>query len=266
MGRMNPAVMRGLDVLEHLADTAQSPSLRELAEALSLPRTTTFEILNTLVTRGYVAKCGAEPTRYTLGTRVFELGSAFTNRLDYAALGRVAATKLSETSNETSRVAILDGTEVVYIAKADSPRTVRMVSALGSRVAAHCTSVGKALLAELADAELERRFPNGQSLAELTPNTITSPSALREELDLIRSKGYAIEECEANIDVSCAAATVRDHFGDVVAAISVSVPENRWTDHPHEHWTSMVLEAAQSYSESLGYRPTPSRMRSEAPS
>lgn len=255
MGRLNPAVMRALDILDHLIEAVDAPTLRDLTDALGLPRTSVFEIVNTLVARGYLAKSEQEPARYALGPRSFQVGSAFTNRLDYVALGRVASTSLSEKCNETSHVAILDGADVVYIARAESTRTVRMVSSLGARVPAHCTSVGKALLAELSDAEFDRRFPADTPLRKLTEKTITSPEALRKELARVRERGYALEECESNTDVCCAAATVRDHFGQVVAAISVSVPQNRWVDQPHEYWTSLVLEAATRYSEGLGYLP-----------
>lgn len=255
VGRLNPAVMRALDILDYLTEAEGSPTLRDLTADLGLPRTTAFEILNTMVARGYLAKSEREPARFSLGPRAFQVGSAYTNRLDHVALGGVAATKLSEKCNETSHVAILDDIDVVYIARAESTHTVRMVSALGARVPAHATAVGKALLAELTDSELERRFPAGQRLTKLTAGTITSPTALRKELAKVRERGYALEECESNSDVSCAAASVRDHFGAVVAAISASVPQNRWEAHPLEYWTGLVTEAAQNYSASLGYVP-----------
>jgi IclR family transcriptional regulator, KDG regulon repressor len=253
--RSNPAVVRALDILDHLTITEHRPSLRELAQTLGLPKTSAFEIVNTLVARGYLTKDEQEPTRYSLGPRSFQLGSAFANRLDYVAIGRGAATKLSEKTNETSHVAMLDGTDVVYIARAESAHTVRMVSALGARVPAHCTSVGKALLAELSDLEFDRRYPAGQKLPRLTDNTITSPTKLRKDLAQVRTRGYSIEECESNVDVCCTGAAVRDRTGEVVAAISVSVPEYRWAAHPHEHWISLVLDAAGEYSASLGYLP-----------
>jgi IclR family KDG regulon transcriptional repressor len=254
MPRLNTAVTRALDVLELLMRKDRT-TLRELTDELGLPRTTAFELLNTLVARGYITKTDEEPARYSLGVRTFQLGSAFADRLDFVALGRAAADALSEQANETSHVAVLDGADVVYIARAESRQKVRMVSAVGARLPAHCTAVGKALLAQLSVAELRARFPPGTSLARLTDKTITTVPDLERELEAIRARGYSVEECESNVDVCCAAAPVRDHAGRTVVAISVSVPERRWTDKPREHWTSLVVESAAALSRRLGYQP-----------
>lgn len=254
MARLNPAVMRALDILELVMRSEEPLTLRELMEALDLPRTTTFELVTTLVARGYLAKSDREPARFSLGVRAFQLGSAFANHLDYVDLGRAASRALSERSAETSHVAVLDGTDVVYIARTESRQKVRMVSHVGSRLPAYATAVGKALLAQLTADELRSRFPPG-ALTRLTEKTIATPAQLLREMELVRERGYAIEECESNIAVCCAAAVVRDHLGRAVAAISVSVPENRWSAHPNDYWTSLVTSAASEYSSSLGYEP-----------
>ena len=252
MTRLNPALMRALDVLEFLARQDQ-PTLREVTERLELPRTTAFELVNTLVARGYVVKSDGEPARLSLGVRAFQLGSAFADQLDFVALGSEAADALSERTNETSHVAVLDGTDVVYIARAESRQRVRMVSAVGARLPAHCTAVGKALLAQLGTDELRTRYPPDAPLRRLTDKTITTLPALEKELELIRERGYSIEECESNVDVCCAAAAVHDRTGGAVAAISVSVPERRWAEHPPEHWTAVAVESAAAYSRRLGH-------------
>lgn len=253
MARLNPAVMRALDVLELLMRSADPLTLRVLTETLGLPRTTAFELLTTLGARGYVVKSDGEPARFSLGVRAFQLGSAFADRLDYVDLGRAASRALTEQCDETSHVAVLDGVDVVYIARTESRQKVRMVSHLGSRLPAHATAVGKALLAQLSTAELRDRFPADVPLPRLTLKTITTLPDLEREMELIRARGYAIEECESNDAVCCAAAAVRDHVGRVVAAISVSVPENRWSALSHDHWISLVTGSAAEYSKNLGF-------------
>lgn len=259
MGRLNPALVRSLDILEYLAGSADPPTLKKMVTDLDLPKTSAFELVGTLVTRGYVIESEARPARYTLGPRTFQLGSAFSNHLDYVALGKAAANQLSKDTNETTHVAILDGTEVVYIARAESHHSVRMVSSLGARVLAHCTSVGKALLAELSEDEFDLRYPADRPLPRLTQNTIASAANLKNELMKVRRQGWAMEECESNSDVCCAAAVVRDHTGAPLASISVSVPESRWILKPHGYWTSLVVDAARAYSISLGYQTEPQR-------
>ncbi|MGD9606582.1 MAG: IclR family transcriptional regulator [Leucobacter sp.] len=251
--RMNPAVSRALDILETLVERPDPPTLRALTEELGLPRSTVFELTNTLAARGYLVKSAKEPVTFTIGPRAFQLGSAFAERLDYVAIGSKTAQELSNRSLETSHVAILDGTHVVYIARAESQHPVRMVSSLGSRLPAHATAVGKALIAQLSEEEFSARFPADAELAPLTPNTIVDPARLAQECARIRERGYSLEQCESNVDVCCAAAAVRDSAGKVVAAISVSVPENRWVTRPAEQWAELVLESAGAYSRMLGY-------------
>lgn len=251
--RMNPAVSRALDILEALVERPEPPTLRALTEQLGLPRSTVFELTNTLTARGYLSKSAKEPATFTIGPRAFQLGSAFAERLDTVAIGSKTAQELSSRTLEASHVAILDGGHVVYIARAESQHPVRMVSSLGARLPAHATAVGKALIAQLSDEEFSAQFPANEELRRLTPRTIVDPERLAHECSLIRERGYSLEQCESNVDVCCAAAPVRDSTGAAVAAISVSVPENRWVTRPSEEWAELVLKSAEAYSRALGY-------------
>ena len=103
------------------------------------------------------------------------------------------------------------------------------------------------------EATAGHHVPADAELAPLTPNTIVDPARLAQECARIRERGYSLEQCESNVDVCCAAAAVRDSAGKVVAAISVSVPENRWVTRPAEQWAELVLESAGAYSRMLGY-------------
>jgi DNA-binding IclR family transcriptional regulator len=151
-------------------------------------------------------------------------------------------------------VAILEGTDVIYIAKVDSTHAVRMVSAAGRRLPAHCTSVGKMLLASLPEAELTARFPDGTELAAMTSNSITDPAVLREVLTGIRERGVAVENRESNPDVSCVAAPVRDRTGQVVAALSISVPMIRWSEERRAELERLAVNGAAELSDRLGHR------------
>jgi IclR family KDG regulon transcriptional repressor len=152
MGRAVPAVGRALDILELLLDEDRL-SAPEIAQRLRLPRTTVHELLGTLVERSYLAPAGGQPVRYRLGMRLFQLGGAFAGRLDLAREARQVA-EVAASCDETVHVAVLDGTEVVHVAKVDSTHPVRMVSAVGRRLPAHCTGVGKVLLSGLDPAAL----------------------------------------------------------------------------------------------------------------
>jgi IclR family transcriptional regulator, KDG regulon repressor len=254
VGRAVPAVSRALDILELFLDR---PSLTapQITERLELPRTTVHELVTTLVDRGYLEAIAGAPTRFRLGMRLFQLGSQFADRLDLVREAQDAAADIAAACDETVHVAVLDGTNVVYVAKVDSTHPVRMVSAVGRRLPAHCTAVGKMLLSGLTDEALEARYPRGQNLPAMTPNSISSPAKLRTHLQAIRADGLAHDECESNEAVRCVAAPVHDHSGRMVAAMSISVPTIRWTDGRQAEWSRLVRTGAQRLSERLGHRP-----------
>jgi IclR family transcriptional regulator, KDG regulon repressor len=252
MARTVPAVNRAMDILELFLDADTELSPRDFATRLGLPRTTVFELVNTLVSRGYLERVSEEPARYRLGVRVFQLGSVYSDRLDLAREGRRVAEDVAARCDETVHVAVLDGGQVIYIAKVDSTRSVRMVSAVGRRLPAHCSAVGKMLLACLSPEALRARLPENEPLPALTPRTLTSLRRLERELEKIRIDGVAFEHGESNIDVACVSAPVHDHRGVVVAAISISVPTSRWDQKSDTAWAELVAEGATQLSRRLG--------------
>ncbi|MFP8941070.1 IclR family transcriptional regulator [Streptomyces fenghuangensis] len=256
MGRLVPAVTRALDILELFLDGDGTLSAPEITRKLGLPRTTVHELVTTLAARSYLVPVPGQPGRYRLGVRTYQLGSRYAEQLDLAAEGQQVARSVAETCDETVHVAILEGADVIYIAKVDSTHAVRMVSAAGRRLPAHCTSVGKMLLASLPPDELDARLPGpgDEPLRAMTRNSITSPEELREALAEIRERGVAVERRESNPDVSCVAAPVRDGTGKVVAALSISVPMIRWSEERRAELENLAVEGAAELSARLGHR------------
>ncbi|MFF8609814.1 IclR family transcriptional regulator [Streptomyces sp. NPDC015346] len=252
MGRLVPAVTRAFDILELFLVGPETLSAPEVIRRLDLPRTSTQELLTTLAARSYLAPVPGQPGRYRLGVRSYQLGSRYAEQLDLAAEGRRTAREVADTCGETVHVAVLEDTDVIYIAKADSTHAVRMVSAAGRRLPAHCTAVGKMLLASLPEAELDARVGD-RELAAMTPHSITAPAALRAALAEARARGVAVEHRESNPEVSCVAAPVRDRTGRVVAALSISVPVNRWSEEREHELTALAAEGAVGLSLRLGH-------------
>ncbi len=253
MGRVVPAVSRALDILELFLHRA-TLSAPEITDRLRLPRTTVHELLGTLVERAYLVSVGGAPTRYRLGMRLFQLGASFADHLDLAREAQEVAHEVAAACDETVHIAVLDGADVVYIAKVDSTHPVRMVSAVGRRLPAHCTGVGKMLLSSLSPEALDVRFPRGAQLPTMTPHSIGSPSRLRAALAKIAEDGLAYDDCESNDAVCCVAAGVYDHTGAMVAAMSISVPLMRWTEQRRVEWGELVRGGAAALSARLGYR------------
>lgn len=253
MARAVPALERAFDILELFLDEPEL-STPEITAKLGLPRTTVHELVGTLVTRGYLAPASRDGNRFRLGVRGFQLGSAYAERLDLAHEGQLVAEEIAERCHETVHLGVLEGTEILYIAKVDSRHPVRMVSAIGRRLPAHCTAVGKALLAALPRTRFKELYAGG-SLTRMTDNSLATRTALRTELDRISAgDGLAREYCESNDAVACVAAPVYDRSGEVTAAMSIAVPIVRWNDEVEKRLGELVLEGAATLSERLGHR------------
>jgi len=152
---------------------------------------------------------------------------------------------------ETVHLGILDEGEVVYIDKIESTRRVRMYSQVGRRAPAHCTGLGKVLLAQLPDASLAEVIER-RGLRRFTSKTITSPKELRDHFALIRQQGYALDTGEHEELIQCAAAAIHDHTGKVVAAVSITSVAAAMDQHRVAEHVSLVQQAARKISEGLG--------------
>ena len=252
MGRRTPAVERCLDIFELLLREQRSLPASEVVANLALPRTTVHELLTTLEARGYLERDPSIPGAFRIGLELFRLGNQYSNQLDMVDVGKSVARRIAAACDETVHIAILDKAHVIYIAKVDSTRPVRMVSAEGKRLPAHCTAVGKAMLAYLDDTALAEIFGSSSKLTPMTERSITQMSDLLKELRSIRRIGVAVEECESNDDVCCIAAPVRDHTEKVVASMSVSIPLHRWSIAKREEISALVKGGAAEMSTRLG--------------
>jgi IclR family KDG regulon transcriptional repressor len=249
-----PALARALDVLELFLSGSKPLSIAEIVEALGVPRSTAHDIVNTLADRHFLQAVDGVPRRFRPGMRLLQLGNAYIDDVDLAKLGREVAALASAECDETVHVAILEGTSVVYIAKADSTRAVRLVSRVGGRLPANCTACGKALLAGLDDGQLDALYGT-LPLPAMTQSSISSLPRLKRELSDVRASSIAFENCESNQDAACVACAVRDGSGEVVAALSISVPVTRWSDQHRAFCEGVAVIFAQELSTRLGYRP-----------
>jgi IclR family KDG regulon transcriptional repressor len=255
MPRVVPAVIRALDILELFLDRPHL-SAREVAERLNLPRTTVHELLVTLVARSYLISVPGQPVRYRLGMPLFQLGAAFAGQLDLVREAQSVARDVAAACDEAVHVAVLDGADVIYLVKVDSTHPVRMVSAVGRRLPAQCTAVGKILLSSLDPAGLDAVLMKSP-LVGMTRDSITDPDLLRAHLDKVRAEGLAVDIGESDSAMRCVAAAVRDHSGVTIAAMSLSAPIIRWTPQTQVEWATLVREGAARLSTRMGYLAQP---------
>jgi DNA-binding IclR family transcriptional regulator len=224
-----------------------------LAVRLGLAKSTVHRLASTLVEYDILEQ-NRENGKYRLGLALFELGALVRRKMDAVSESRGQMHSLVESTGETVQLAVLDHLSVLYIRIRESRQAVRMSSSPGSRAPAHCTSVGKVLLAHQPQ-EVVRQVIDG-GLKRYTENTITSPDALAEELAAIRARGYAIDDEEIEVGLRCVAAPIRDHTGQVTAAISVAAPVQRMSKKTLQTTAPSVMAAADLISRRLGYLPT----------
>jgi DNA-binding IclR family transcriptional regulator len=247
---------RVIDLLELFARVPDGMTLAEICSELGWPKSSTLSLLRTMTARGYVITSDGTGSHYQLGPNVAILGRAYLDRADLGKAGQEVVRSVSRALDETVHLAVLRGTNVLYIAKEEGGGQMRMVSAVGRMVPAHGTGVGKMLLASLPPEEFDRLWPPGQPLPRLTDTTITDRAAFASQLARIRAQDFATDDGESTVGLRCIAAPVRDASGKVVGAMSVSVPSPRFTPDrvPILHRT--LLEGAQALSVRLGYPAT----------
>lgn len=214
-------------VLEYLAEKGQA-SFAEIVRDLKLPNSSGHQLLATMVDGGFVEH-DERSRSYRLGPRLWAVAQAYRRPDGLAELAQPLMRTLVDEVGETAQLAVLEDRYNVYLAVFDSPHPMRLASAVGRRLPAHATGVGKALLSGLPDAEIGRLL-DGVELERFTEQTLTSLPDLMADIELIRARGYGEDNEEFVIGCKCVARPVRDPRGQVVAAMSVTVPTPRLTD------------------------------------
>ena len=242
---------KGVKVLELLAEQ-RSLTVSEVASRLGLNRAAGHRFLATLRDLGYVEK--NEHNRYQLTFRILEMGMKVADRFEIRQEARGFMQELSKVFNETVNLGLWDGKDILHLDKIDSLEILRIDAPLGSKAPAYCTGLGKAILAHLPMDELNEYLSHTR-LVPHGPNTIVSKKTLREELNKIRERGYAMDDEELAHGLSCVAAPVFDRTGRAIYALSVSFPSMRMTKDAVENVQAKVRDVCRRLSTRLGYRP-----------
>lgn len=241
---------RVLTVLDLLA--ARGPStFSEIVAALGLPNSSAHNLLQTMVRRDYL-EFDQDARTYALGLRLWQVAQAYGGNRDLVTIARPLMQQVVDVTGETVQLARLDGVENVYLAIAESPHPMKLVSAVGERLYAHATGLGKALLAALTDDEV-RALLTGVPLPAFTPYTITDVDTMITALGEIRARGYATDDEEYVIGCRCVAMTIHDDSGLVVAAMSVSIPTPRHTPAIADRARVTLAAAVDELQRRLGY-------------
>ncbi|WP_240984507.1 IclR family transcriptional regulator [Acididesulfobacillus acetoxydans] len=246
------SVSKALKIIDFLAEARRDVSLGEIAKEMNLAKSTAYGLLATLRDFDYVEQSPFDG-KYRLGIRLFEVGNVVANTWDVRQIAGPHIEYLVDNLGETVHLVILDKGEVLYIDKRESKQSLRIVSQVGNRLPAHCTGVGKVLLAHLPAGELKRLLAV-KGLKRYTKNTITEEKVLLEELKKIGRQGYSIDDEEIMDGLRCVAVPIRNFSGKVIAGMSVSGPTARLDGERLESIIEHMLKTGQDISASLGYR------------
>lgn len=209
---------RGLAVIRAFSQRNPRMTLSAVAKETGLTRATVRRFLHTLVSLGYTATDGRE---FWLRPRVLELGYAYLSSISLPELATPHLKQLVDLVNESSSVSVLDGDEIVYVARVPTRRIMTVAISVGTRFPAYATSMGRVLLAG-QPAERVDEILGGAAIERLTPNTLTSVAKLRAEIDRVRKQGWAMVDQELELGLRSIAAPIRDARGRTIAAVNVS--------------------------------------------
>jgi len=250
------SVVRAAEILQCFRGNNKELGISEIADRMCLSKSTTFGLVNTLKSIGYLEQ-NQENKKYRLGIKLFELGNLVQNRMDLRNEARSICQTLANEYDNSINLAIYDEGEIVYIDRIDvmsyDVATSHVAtSRVGKRSPMHCTATGKSILAFVEESYLEK-YIFSKPLIKLTNNTITTCEKLIEELQFIRSKGYAIDNEEIEIGIRCVGTPIFNEKGYPVAAISLSAPYRKMSDKEIEKVAQDIKSCALKISERLGY-------------
>lgn len=241
---------RAFDILEELAHSREPLGLTELSRRTAISKSTIHRILKTLLERGMVNK--TLDTNYTIGPKMFNMLSYHINSLDLQAEAKPQLTALQRSLGLTVYLGVLDGPYVSVIEKEVSDKEDDVFAEVGRRNPAHCSSMGKCLLACLSSEELEEVL-YGIELEAFTPNTIINKKEFVRHLHQVRKQGWAVDNEESELDHRCIAAPVFNYRGDAIAVVGVSGTNNDLPDDQLDHISHQVMLTAKRISSAMGY-------------
>jgi DNA-binding IclR family transcriptional regulator len=244
------ALSRALDLLNAFSLAQPELSLAAIAASTHLAPSTALRLLAILVDYGLVEK-SAETDRYRIGVRLFELGSIYIQATSIEAEALPLMQTLARECHQTANLGILDRGEVVHLAVVPPERPIRFYARVGQRESAHCTGLGKALLAGLTESEVEQLVAQ-RSLTSRTDRTIVTIAALRAHLAGVRAQGVALDNEEAEVGLKCVAAPIHDDRNRTIAAVSISGPAAEFSEQMLPTYVQAVKQAAYDISARLG--------------
>jgi DNA-binding IclR family transcriptional regulator len=248
------SLARAFAILEEVARDRDGVALADLAKRVGLHNSTTFHLVKTMVSLGYVRQI-KDTKRYRIGRPLFALAAGALDEMEMVSMATPVLQQLSIDTGESGHFAVsMNNYSVVVLARTDGPSAFQLTERAGIVRPAWCTALGKIILAALPPDQLDR-YIERTDLKALTERTITDPALFRREIEDVRRAGIAFDDGEFNAEVRCAAVAVRDFTGRTAGAIGISGPVWRLSIQGLQDRIATLREAAERLSAAFGARP-----------
>jgi DNA-binding IclR family transcriptional regulator len=249
------SIGRAFAILEEVARNRDGIGLAELSKRVGLHNSTTFHLVKTMVSLGYVRQL-RDSKRYRIGRPLFALAASALDEVEMMSLATPVLEELSRETGESAHFSVHMGDAVVVLARTGGQGAFQLSDRVGAVRPAHCTALGKVMLAAMTDEQLGR-FLRRAELKAFTSNTITSAEALRREIATVRRSGMAFDDGEFDAELRCVALPVRDFSGQVIGALGISGPVWRLSIEALQKRARQVRVAADRLSSEFGYAGEP---------
>ena len=247
--RLNKTAARVIDLLELLAREEKPMTLLEIEKALEIPKSSTFELVYTLVEKEFINQ---DDKKFSLGVRAFQVGNAYSRKLDIVQVSKDILDNLAKECKETVFLAKCINDKMIYVDKHSEYADMSSTCTIGSSKELYCTALGKAILSVKSDSEIEDYFSR-ISIIKYTEYTIDKSEIMKKELRIVRTRGYATEYKEGLNDMCCVAAPVFDCHDFPVAAVSIAAPYYKMDEVIMQQFGALVNNAALELSYRLGF-------------
>lgn len=236
------SVVKAFHIIDYIAESEREQGATEISEALGYGVSSTYHLLNTLKECNLITQ-NVNTKKYQLSLKMWQLGMKAYRENHISITLKPFLIDLKNKTGETSNLTVLDRDKIVYIAQEESDKLIKMFTQIGASAPLHCTAAGKIFLAYKSPEKRQEILKN-YNLIKFTENTITDKDQLLKELENVRKIGYAFDIEERDEDVSCVAAPIFGLQNEVIASLSISGPNTRFTDHNIKKWVNIIMHTA----------------------
>ncbi len=249
--KLNRTAARVIDIIQLLATSNKPLTQLEISKSLDIPKSSTFDLIYTLLQKKIVEFDNEEFKTFKLGIQLFEIGTSILSKIDFMDIARKYLEEISNKTGKTVFLAMESEGQIVYLQRVENNPFIIGAANVGMRLPMYCTALGKAILSTYSEEKI-RIIWNHSDIKKYTPYTITSYDKLLENLKLTKKRGYALEYHELLEESCCVSAPIIGYDGQAVAAISLGFISNKLNMEQIDEFANLLVDAAESISKNIG--------------